>query len=327
MKRALITGVTGQVGSYLTEHLLALGYEVHGIVRRSSSFNTGRIEHLYQDPHTTGRRLHLHYGDLTDASSLHKTIREVKPDEIYNLGAMSHVRVSFDQPEYTGDATGLGALRLFEAAREHTPEARIFHASSSELFGNAPPPQSETTPFQPRSPYACAKLYAHASAVNYREAYGMHISCGITFNTESPRRGETFVTRKITKAAARIKLGRQDKLFLGNLKAGRDWGFAGDYVEAMWRMLQQEKPDDYCIATGETHSVREFAKAVFAWHDLDWEKYVEVDPRYFRPTEVDALCGDASKARRVLGWAPKVNFAELVEMMAKTDFEALHSAP
>jgi len=318
-KRALITGITGQDGSYLAELLLSKGYEVSGIIRRSSSFNTGRIERIYQDPHDPNYRLNLVYGDLNDASSLNRILRNSKPDEIYNLGAQSHVRVSFDVPEYTAEVTGIGTLRLLEAIRESGINPRFYQASSSELFGASPPPQSETTPFHPRSPYAVAKLYAYWIAVNYREAYGMFACNGILFNHESPRRGETFVTRKITRAAARIKLGRQDKLFLGNLDAKRDWGFAGDYVEAMWRMLQTDKPEDYVIATGESHSVREFLDIVFGHLDLDWHKYVEIDPRYFRPAEVNELRGDMSKARKQLGWEPKVHFAELARMMVEAD--------
>ncbi len=320
MKKALITGITGQDGSYLTELLLAKGYEVHGVVRRSSSFNTGRIDHLYQDPHTPGTRLRLVHGDLNDASSLNRILRTVRPDEIYNLAAQSHVRVSFDIPEYTGEITGLGAVRLLEAIRETGLDPRFYQASSSELYGKVREvPQTEATPFYPRSPYAAAKAYAFYVTVNYRESYGLHASNGILFNHESPRRGETFVTRKITRAVARIKHGLQDKLFLGNLDAKRDWGFAGDYVEAMWLMLQQDQADDYVIATGETHSVREFLDHAFGHVDLDWQKYVEIDPRYFRPAEVDLLVGDASKARRVLKWEPRVRFEELVSMMVEAD--------
>jgi len=322
MKRALITGITGQDGSYLAELLLSKGYEVHGVIRRSSSFNTGRIDSIYQDPHDPWRRLILHYGDLNDASSLNTILRRCKPDEIYNLGAQSHVRVSFDVPEYTAEVTGLGTLRLLEAIRELDLRPRFYQASSSELFGSAPPPQSEQTPFQPRSPYACAKAYAFYITKNYREAYGLFAVNGILFNHESPRRGETFVTRKITRALARIVLGRQDKLYLGNLDARRDWGYAPEYCEAMWLMLQQEKPDDYVIATGETHTVREFLEEAFGYVGLDWRTYVEIDPRYFRPTEVDVLCGDASKAARVLGWKPKVTFKELVKIMVEADLQA-----
>jgi GDPmannose 4,6-dehydratase len=322
MKKALITGITGQDGSYLAELLLAKGYEVFGLVRRSSSFNTRRIDHLYKDPHESGVRLRLIYGDLNDASSLNQIVRKTRPDEIYNLGAQSHVRVGFDVPEYTGEVTGLGCVRLLEAIRESDLECRFYQASSSELFGKvAETPQRETTPFYPRSPYACAKAYAHYITVNYRESYGLHASNGILFNHESPRRGETFVTRKITRAAARIKHGLQDRLFLGNLDAKRDWGFAGDYVEGMWRMLQQDQPDDYVLASGETHSVREFLELAFNRVELDWHRYVEVDPRYFRPAEVDLLLGDASKAQRQLGWAPRVSFPELIGMMVDADLE------
>jgi GDPmannose 4,6-dehydratase len=322
-KRALITGITGQDGAYLAELLLAKGYEVHGIIRRSSSFNTARLDDIYQDPHEPDYRLSLVYGDLNDASSLNRILRTVKPDEIYNLGAQSHVRVSFDVPEYTAEVTGIGTVRLLEAVRESGIQPRFYQASSSELFGASPAPQSETTPFYPRSPYAVAKLYSYWITVNYREAYGMFACNGILFNHESPRRGETFVSRKITRAAARIKLGRQDKLFLGNLDARRDWGFAGDYVEAMWRMLQVDKPDDYVIATGECHTVRDFLDLAFGHLDLDWKRHVEIDPRYFRPTEVDELRGDMSKARRQLQWEPKVKFAELVRMMVDADLDDL----
>jgi GDPmannose 4,6-dehydratase len=322
MKRALITGVTGQDGSHLAELLLGKGYEVHGVMRRSSSFNTGRIDEFYQDPHVADRRLVLHYGDLNDASSLNTILRKVRPDEIYNLGAQSHVRVSFDVPEYTGEVTGLGTLRLLEAVREGDLKPRFYQASSSELFGSAPPPQSEHTPFQPRSPYACAKAYAYYITRNYREAYGLFAVNGILFNHEGPRRGETFVTRKIKRAVARIKLGRQDKLFLGNLKAKRDWGYAPEFCEAMWLMLQQDRPDDYVVATGETHSIEEFLEEAFAYLGLDWHQHVEIDPRYFRPAEVDVLCGDASKAARLLGWKPKVTFKELVRIMVDADLKA-----
>jgi GDPmannose 4,6-dehydratase len=322
MKRAFITGITGQDGSYLAEWLLAKGYEVHGMIRRSSSFNTQRIDHLYQDRHIMGVRLFLHHGDLADASRLTKLLYELKPDEVYHLGSQSHVRVSFDVPEYTGDVTGIGTIRLLEAIRETGSDQRIrfYQASSSELYGKAQEtPQRETTPFHPRSPYACAKLYSYWATVNYREAYRMHVSNWILFNHESPRRGATFVTRKITMAAARIKHGLQDCLYLGNLEARRDWGFAGDYVEAMWLMLQQEQPDDYVIATGETHSVREFCEEAFGMVGLDWQKYVRHDPRYERPSEVELLLGDASKARRVLNWKPRVAFRELVRMMIEAD--------
>jgi GDPmannose 4,6-dehydratase len=325
MKRALITGITGQDGSYLAELLLAKGYEVFGLVRRSSSFNTRRIDHLYKDPHESGVRLRLIYGDLNDASSLNQILRKTRPSEIYNLGAQSHVRVSFDVPEYTGEVTGLGCIRLLEAVRETDLDCRFYQASSSELYGKVvETPQRETTPFHPRSPYGCAKAYAYYITLNYRESYGMHASNGILFNHESPRRGETFVTRKITRAAARIKYGLQDKLFLGNLEARRDWGFAGDYVEGMWLMLQQDQPDDYVLATGETYSVRQLLDEAFALVDLNWQRYVEVDPRYFRPAEVDLLLGDASKARRKLGWEPKVGFKQLVRMMVEADLEQVH---
>ncbi len=323
MKRALITGVTGQDGSYLAELLLQKGYDVYGIVRRSSSFNTARIDSIYQDPHDPRYRFKLVFADLNDASSLNHVLRTVRPDEIYNLGAQSHVRVSFDIPEYTGEVTGIGTLRLLEAIRESGIQPRFYQASSSELFGSAPAPQSESTPFHPRSPYGVAKLYAYWITINYREAYGMYACNGILFNHESPRRGETFVSRKITRAAARIKLGLQDKLFLGNLDARRDWGYAGDYVEAMWLMLQQERADDFVIATGETHTVRDFLDLAFGRLDLDWNKHVEIDPRYFRPAEVDVLCGDMAKARRLLGWEPRVRFPELVAMMVDADLADL----
>jgi GDPmannose 4,6-dehydratase len=319
MKKALITGVTGQDGSYLAEFLLAKGYEVYGIIRRSSSFNTGRIDHIYQDQHNPNTHLRLMYGDLNDASSLNRIIRDVVPDEIYNLGAQSHVRVSFDIPEYTGEITAIGTVRLLEAIREARIPTKFYQASSSEMFGNAPAPQNENTPLLPRSPYAAAKLYAHWMTATYREGYGLFACNGILFNHESPRRGETFVTRKITKAVARIHAGHQQKLFLGNLDARRDWGFAGDYVEAMWLMMQQDKPDDYVIATGETHSVREFLGEAFGRLNMDWKKYVEIDPRYYRPAEVDLLLGDASKAKSKLNWKPKVQFRELVHMMVDAD--------
>jgi GDPmannose 4,6-dehydratase len=324
-KRALITGITGQDGSYLSELLLAKGYEVHGIVRRASTFNTERIEHLYRDPHEAGTRLLLHYGDVGDGTGLRRILEKVRPDEVYNLAAQSHVRVSFDQPEYTADAVATGTLRLLEAVRDHGvisgKPTRFYQASSSEMYGAAAPPQNEATPFYPRSPYAVSKVAAHWYAVNYREAYGMFIASGILFNHESPRRGETFVSRKVTRAAARIKLGMQGKLYMGNLDAKRDWGFAGDYVEAMWKMLQAEKPDDFVVATGEAHSVRELLDVAFAHLGLDWKKYVEVDPRYFRPSEVDHLCGDPRKAREVLGWKPTVHFEGLVKMMVDHDLE------
>ena len=320
MTRALITGITGQDGSYLAELLLAKGYEVHGVIRRSSTFGTGRIEHLRD-------RLHLHYGDVTDGSALFRLMRSVEPDEVYNLAAQSHVRVSFDQPCYTSEAGGIGVLHLLEAVRDVQQtcghEIRLYQASSSEMFGKvAETPQRESTPFHPRSPYAVAKCYAHWVTVNYREAYGLHASCGILFNHESPRRGETFVTRKISKAAARIATGLQDRLTLGNLDARRDWGFAGDYVEAMWLMLQQATPDDYVVATGEMHSVADFCQAAFAAVGLEWRDHVHVDARYFRPAEVDLLLGDSTKARTVLGWAPRVTFPQLVQMMVAADVEA-----
>src|SRR5258706_5699596 len=326
MKKALITGVTGQDGSYLAELLLAKGYEVYGVIRRSSSFNTERLDPIYQDPHAKDYRLRLVYGDLDDASSLNRILRDVRPDEVYNLGAQSHVRVSFDVPEYTASTVALGTLRLLEAIRETGVPVRFYQASSSEMFCAVPPPQDETTPFLPRSPYACAKVFAHQICQNYRDAYGIFICCGILFNHESPRRGVPFVTRKITRAAARIKHGLDAKLYLGNLDARRDWGFAGDYVEAMWLMLQQEKPDDYVVATGESHSVREVLDAAFGTLGLDWTAHVEVDPRYLRPTEVDHLRGDASKAERVLGWKPKVRFRELIEMMVKADEADVNAA-
>ncbi len=323
VKKALITGITGQDGSYLAELLLGKGYEVHGLVRRSSTFNTQRIDHLYMDPHEAGARLFLHYGDLGDAGQLSHLIYNIQPGEIYHLAAQSHVRVSFDMPEYTGEITGLGVIRLLEAIRRSGIKSRFYQASSSELYGDAPPPQNEETPMRPRSPYAVAKLYGYWMVRNYREAYGLFAVNGILFNHESPRRGETFVTRKITRAVARIKLGLQQKLFLGNMEARRDWGYAPDYVEAMWLMLQQDSPDDYVLATGETHSVREFLEAAFAYQDLDWRQYVEIDPRYYRPTEVDVLLGDASKARGRLGWQPRVSFGELVRLMVDADLQAL----
>ena len=320
-KRSLITGITGQDGSYLAELLLSKEYEVHGLIRRSSTFNTDRIDHLYTDLHDPEARMYLHYGDLSVSGQMTDLIADIRPDEIYHLGAQSHVRVSFDMPEYTGDVSGLGTLRLLEAVRKTGIKARFYQASSSEMFGAAPPPQSETTPFQPQSPYAAAKVYAYYIVANYRKAYNLFACNGILFNHESPRRGETFVTRKITRAATRIKLGLKDKLYLGNLEAQRDWGFAGDYVEAMWLMLQQEEPDDFVIATGETHSVREFAESVFKKLDLDYKQYVEIDPRYFRPTEVDVLLGNASKARKKMGWAPRVSFDQLIDMMIAADLE------
>jgi len=319
-KRALITGITGQDGSFLAELLLEKGYEVHGVIRRSSSFNTQRIDHLYQDPHKPSTRLFLVHADLNDSSSLNTVLRQIQPDEIYNLGAQSHVRVSFDVPEYTGEVTGVGVVRILEAIREAGIKPKFYQASSSEMFGKAlEVPQSEETPFYPRSPYACAKVYAYYSTINYRESYDVFACNGILFNHESERRGETFVTRKITRAATRIKLGLQDKLYLGNLEAKRDWGYARDYVEAMWLMMQAEKCGDYVIATGETHSVKEFVERAFSYLDLDWQEYVEIDPWYYRPSEVDYLQGDASKARRELGWEPKVGFEELVRLMVDHD--------
>jgi GDPmannose 4,6-dehydratase len=323
-KKALITGLTGQDGSYLAELLLGKGYEVHGIIRRSSTFNTDRVDHLYQDPHIHGVKLFLHYGDMSDSASLMKLLHDLQPDEIYHLGAQSHVRVSFDIPEYTGNVTGLGTTRLLEAIRETTPQSRFYQASSSEMYGLVQAvPQREDTPFYPRSPYGAAKVYAHWMTVNYRESYGLHASNGILFNHESPRRGETFVTRKITRAIARIKAGLQKELYLGNLEARRDWGYAPEFVEAMWLMLQQEKGDDFVIATGETHSVREFLEESFGVANLDWNQHVKIDARYFRPAEVDLLIGDASKARRVLGWQPKTSFKELVRIMVEADCDLL----
>jgi GDPmannose 4,6-dehydratase len=324
MKKALITGITGQDGSYLAELLLGKGYEVHGIIRRASSFNTGRIDHLYTDPHLNGVRFFLHYGDISDSTNLIKLLYRVQPDEVYHLAAQSHVRVSFDIPEYTGDVTGLGTVRILEAIRETGLKAKFYQASSSEMYGKvSESPQSETTPFYPRSPYAAAKVYAYWSTVNYRESYGLFACNGILFNHESPRRGETFVTRKITRAAARIKAGLQDKLYLGNLAAQRDWGYAKEYVEAMWLMLQQDQPDDYVVATGETHSVEEFLAEAFALSGLDWRAHVEIDPKYYRPTEVDLLVGDAGKARTMLGWKATTKFKELVRLMVEADASVL----
>jgi GDPmannose 4,6-dehydratase len=326
-RRALITGITGQDGSYLAEFLLNKGYEVHGLIRRSSSFNTGRLEHLYRDPHVSDAKIFLHYADLTDGNCLSSILRSVKPTEVYNLGAQSHVRVSFDQPVFTADVVAVGTLKLLEAVRNYQNYAdrpvRYYQASSSEQFGGLPgtAPQSETTPFHPRSPYAAAKVYAHWITINYRESYGMHNSCGLLFNHESPRRGETFVTRKITRAVGRIKVGLQDKLYLGNLEAKRDWGFAGDFVEAMWMMLQQDQPDDYVIATGETHSVREFCEMAFTRAGLDHRAHVATDPRYFRPAEVQVLQGDSTRARKKLGWQPRVSFDQLVKLMVESDLE------
>ena len=323
-RRALITGITGQDGSFLAEFLLARGYEVHGIVRRASTFNTERLDDIYADPHNQGVRLKLHYGDITDGAALRRTLERAQPDEIYNLAAQSHVRVSFDQAEYTADAVATGTLRLLEAVRDHVAagqSARVYQAGSSEMYGAAPPPQSEKTPFYPRSPYAASKVAAHWYAVNYREAYKLFVCNGILFNHESERRGETFVTRKITRGLARIKLGLQEKLYLGNLTAKRDWGYAKDYVEAMWMMLQQPDPDDFVVATGESHSVGEFLDQAASYLGLEWEKFVKQDPRYLRPTEVDFLCGDATKARTKLGWAPKVRFDQLVKLMLDHDLE------
>lgn len=322
-KRALLTGVTGQDGSYLADFLLAKDYEVHGIIRRSSSFNTGRIDHLYRDPHEADVKLRTHYGDLSDPVALTRLIYELQPDEIYHLGAQSHVRVSFDIPEYTFDITGAGTLRLLEAIRESDVETRFYQASSSEMFGASPPPQNEKTPFHPRSPYAVAKVAAYWATVNYREAYGLFAANGILFNHESPRRGETFVTRKITRAVARIKAGLADKLYMGNLDAERDWGYAPDFVEAMWLMVQADEPGDYVVATGEKHSVREALEVAFAHAGLDPWEHVEIDSRYFRPAEVDVLLGDATRAREKLGWAPKVRFHELIQLMVDADIAAL----
>jgi GDPmannose 4,6-dehydratase len=326
MKKALITGISGQDGSYLAELLLEKGYEVTGIIRRSSSFNTERLDPIYQDPHAASYRLRLVYGDLDDASSLGRILHDVQPDEIYNLGAQSHVRVSFDVPEYTVSTVAMGTLRLLEAMRDTGIKARFYQASSSEMFGAAKPPQDESTPLVPRSPYACGKVFAHHLCHNYREAYGMFIACGILFNHESPRRGIPFVTRKVTRSAARIKHGLDHKLYLGHLDARRDWGFAGDYVEAMWMMLQQDRPGDYVIATGESHSIRDLLDVAFGTLGLDWHQYVETDPRYLRPTEVDHLEGNAAKARKELGWEPKVRFKELIEMMVRADEEDVRSA-
>jgi GDPmannose 4,6-dehydratase len=329
-KKALITGITGQDGSYLAELLLGKGYEVHGVVRRSSSFNTDRIDHIYRDPHESDAKLFLHYGDLTDGQNLTNLVLDAKPDEIYNLGAQSHVRVSFDAPAYTVQVVGIGALNVLEAARQlnKTHTTKVYQASSSEMFGDViETPQTETTPFQPQSPYACAKVYAFHQTVNYRQAYDLFAVNGILFNHESPRRGETFVTRKITRAATRIKLGLQDKLFLGNLDAKRDWGYAKDYVEGMWRMLQHSEPDDFVLATGETQTIRQFLDYSFGRLDLDWSKYVEIDPRYFRPTEVNLLLGDASKAKDILGWVPQTSCKELAEIMVDHDLAlAQHEA-
>jgi len=323
-KKALITGITGQDGSYLAELLLAKDYEVHGIIRRASTFNTGRLDPIYEDVRAPGTRLFLHYGDMGDASVLARLVAKINPDEIYNLAGQSHVRVSYDCPEFTTDVTATGVCRLLEAIREAGVKPRFYQASSSEMFGKVQEiPQKETTPFYPRSPYGCSKVYAHWITVNYRESYGLHASCGILFNHESPRRGETFVTRKITRAVAHIKAGLQDKLYLGNLDAKRDWGYAKEYVEAMWLMLQQDEPDDYVIATNETHSVREFLEVAFDYAKLDYKKHVAIDPRYFRPAEVDLLIGDYSKAKKKLGWEPKTKFADLTKLMVDADIELL----
>lgn len=332
VKRALLTGITGQDGSYLSEFLLERGYEVHGIIRRTSTFNTDRIDHIYEDPHVEGARLFLHYGDLNDGTTLRRILEAVQPTEIYNLGAQSHVRVSFDAPEYTVDTVGTGTLRLLEAVRDYQQrtgiQVRFYQAGSSEMFGLVQAvPQTETTPFYPRSPYACAKVFAHWITVNYRESYDLFACNGILFNHESPRRGETFVTRKITRALARIVAGQQKKLFLGNLDAKRDWGYAKDYVQAMWLMLQQEQPDDYVIATGETHSIREFLDVAFRYVNLDWQDYVEFDERYLRPTEVELLIGDPAKAKQALGWEPSVTFEQLVNLMVEADLKALGLVP
>lgn len=324
-KKALITGITGQDGSYLAELLLEKGYEVHGIIRRASTFNTSRIDHLYNDPHVAGTRLFLHYGDLSDGTRLVTLLEQVQPDEVYNLGAQSHVRVSFDEPEYTGNSTGLGSIRLLEAIRMVGLKCRYYQASSSEMFGATPPPQHEETPFYPRSPYGAAKLYSYWVTRNYREGYGMFAVNGILFNHESPRRGETFVTRKITRAVARIKAGVQNELFMGNLDAVRDWGYAPEYVEAMWMMLQHDTPDDYVVSTGTNYTVRDFLQFSFEHVGLDWEKYVRFDERYLRPTEVDALVGDSSRARNTLGWVPKVLTPELAQIMVDSDIKALEA--
>jgi GDPmannose 4,6-dehydratase len=323
MRKALITGITGQDGSYLAELLLKKDYEVHGLIRRASTFNTERINHLYLDPHDPKARIYLHYGDLADSGQLTNLIYNIQPEEIYHLGAQSHVRVSFDMPEYTGDITGIGTVRMLEAIRRSGIKTKFYQASSSEMFGESPPPQNEHTPFKPRSPYAAAKVYSFWMVANYREAYKIFACNGILFNHESPRRGETFVTRKITRGLAKIKCGWENKLYLGNLNAERDWGYAGDYVEAMWLMLQQDSPNDYVIATGESHSVKEFLEEAFSYQGLDWKDYVEIDARYFRPTEVDSLQGDASKAKKKLGWEPRVKFKALVKLMVDADIQAL----
>jgi GDPmannose 4,6-dehydratase len=323
MRKAFITGVTGQDGSYLAELLLERGYEVHGLIRRASSFNTNRLEPIYRDPHESGVHFFMHYGDLSDSGSLVNLIRNLEPDEIYHLGAQTHVKVSFEIPEYTADSTAMGTIRMLEAIRASGVNTRFYQAGSSEMFGAAPPPQNEETQFHPRSPYGVSKVFAHWAAINYREAYGMFASNGILFNHESPRRGETFVTRKITRAVARIKAGIQDKLYLGNLDARRDWGYAPEFVEAMWLMLQHEAADDFVICTGDSHTVREFAEQAFAHVDLDWQKYVEVDPGYYRPAEVDHLQGDPAKAKKVLGWEPKTSFEQLVQLMVDADVQLL----
>jgi len=323
MKKAFITGITGQDGSYLAEFLLAKGYEVHGLIRRSSTFSTSRIDHIYVDPHEPGARLFLYYGDLSDSTQLTNVIYNIRPEEIYHLGAQSHVRVSFDTPEYTGDIVALGTTRILEAICKSGIKARFYQASSSEMFGDSPPPQSEQTPFRPRSPYAAAKVYAYWMTRNYREGYGLFATNGILFNHESPRRGATFVTRKITRGTAHILAGKQRYLYLGNLEAKRDWGYAPEYVEAMWRMLQQDEADDYVVGTGETHSVREFLEEAFAYACLDWQEHVKIDQRYFRPLETELLIADASKARQKLGWQPKVTFKELVRIMVDADMEAV----
>ncbi len=327
MSKALITGITGQDGSYLVEFLLSKGYEVHGLIRRASTFNTGRLGHIYVDPHIPGARMFLHYGDLSDSGQLTNLIYNVHPDEIYHLGAQSHVRVSFDIPEYTGDITGLGTTRILEALRRSGIKARYYQASSSEMFGASPPPQNEKTSFYPRSPYGAAKVYSYWMAINYREAYGMFTSNGILFNHESPRRGETFVTRKITRAIAAIKTGKQKELFLGNLDARRDWGFAYEYVQAMWKMLQHDKGDDFVVGTGQSNSVREFVEEAFSYAEMDWKQHVKIDQKYFRPTEVEYLFADASKAKKLLGWEPKVTFKELVRIMVDSDMEEAGLTP
>jgi GDPmannose 4,6-dehydratase len=324
MPRALITGITGQDGSYLAELLLDKGYDVHGLVRRSSSFNTSRLDNIYQDPHEAKVRLHLHHGDLSDSGALVNLIRDLQPDEVYNLGAQSHVMVSFDVPEYTGETTGMGTVRILEAIRASQVQTRFYQASSSEMFGAAPPPQNEDTKFHPRSPYGVAKMFAYWTTVNYREAHGVFAANGILFNHESERRGETFVTRKITRAVARIQAGLQEKLYLGNLDAKRDWGYAPEYVEAMWMMLQQDEPQDFVIGTGQAHTVQEFVELAFGHVGLDWQRYVEVDPKYYRPSEVDYLLADPSKARKVLGWEPKTTFEELVRIMVDADVRLLN---